>query len=211
MKWGYDYLLSCPSMLRLGYPSVHGMTGVVLMTLMYPRLNILSRNKEFRILGGIPRFFMGDAVDRLCRGIARGVVKPKGFIEEAVYNTLFLGGVNLYLNYRGKTVLVDTEYVDSSSIAMYYRLGETSIQGFPSRGLDDWILLLTGLREGDTGLILTACRGLGRVVNGGCSILSGNMELLITRRDSQPPRGYLRIIPDNNGLRNVVQVDQNNN
>ncbi len=150
---------------------------------------------------------MGNRVWKACRAIIDGEKLLGGFLDEVVYHSLFMGGVNLYVNYNGKIILVDTEYVDTASLAFYYRVRQVSIAGFKSTSIGDWVLLMTGLRTGDMGLVNTACKNIGEVIGERCRLNSGSIELIIQDKRKPEPEGYSRLFIDNNGLRNVVAVD----
>ncbi len=205
--WAYDYLLSCPGVLVLGYPSIHGLEGIVTLTVLYPRLNILVRGDEKRVLGSVPDYLNGRRVKAICMDIIDGHEPTYDFFMDVVRRAMYLGGYNVFVNNKGSAVVVQSEVVDTSRLAFYARLSDVGILGFKTTSLDEWVLLGTGLREGDYGLVEEACRTIGLVDGSGCRIRVGNLEVLITSRNEDLGKEYFRLLVDNNGLRNVVRVD----
>lgn len=205
--WAYDYLLSCPGVLVLGYPSIHGLEGVATLTVLYPRLNILVRRGEKRFLGSVPDYLNGRRVEAICTDIVEGREPAYDFFMDAVRRAMYLGGYNVFVNNKGSAVVVQSEVVDTSRLAVYARLSDVGVLGFKTTSLGEWVLLGTGLREGDYGLVMEACRTIGLVDGPGCRIRVGNIEVLITSREEDVGEEYFWLPVDNNGMRNVVRVD----
>ena len=205
--WAYDYLLSCPGVLVLGYPSIHGLEGIVTFTVLYPRLNILVRGDEKRVLGSVPDYLNGRRVKTICMDILEGREPTYDFFMDAVRRAMYLGGYNVFVNNKGSAVVVQSEVVDTSRLALYARLSDVGVLGFKTTSLGEWVLLGTGLREGDYGLVEEACKAIGLVDEAVCRIRIGNLEVLITYKGKDVGEQYFRLPVDNNGLRNVVRVD----
>jgi len=189
----------------LGEFAVHGFYGIALLPLLYPRLILLSRDGRVVKYGDIPPSMLGREVEKACYSIAFGEPELSTFLEKAVYTAFFFGGYNLFLEHGGEAIPLALELVNTEKIRLYYRGSST---GEPTVGeLGSWVLLGAGLRLGDQSLIEAACSKLGRFEDGKCHLSIFMGELVITTSE-HPLHGYVRVVPDNNPARHVVNYDR---
>ncbi len=205
MVWSYEYLLSCPGVLILGYPKYRGLEGVVTLTVLYPRINVLGRGGTYKVVGDVPEVFNGGRVRGICMDLARGVEGGYGFIDEVVRQSMYMGGLNIFLKHGGGAVLVSSEIVDDKRIHIYHTGRGIVVKGFRESRLEDWIILATGLRLGEYQLVYRACEGLGRVEGQICKIDTPTTTLVLSPGEIHGENHH-RVVVDNNGLRNVIKV-----
>ena len=205
MEWSYDWLYSCPAVLVLGYYRLYDFKGVVTLPLMYPRAIVLGRDGEVREYNRIPPYMFGDKIREICRGIACGEKIVDDFLEKALLTTVYYGGYNLILDYKGEAIPVSLELVDTTRYFFYYRRLENAKP--VTRDIKTWITFGVGLRTGNVDLLFKACHDIGSIDNGKCFIETHNGLLLITTKQVED-KEYTRIVPDNNPLRHVINYDR---
>lgn len=206
MVWAYDYLLSCPGVLFLNYPVYRGIEAVVSLTILYPRINVLVKDSNVRVVGSIPSIFNGERIRRICMDLVKGIEQTYDFLTETVKYSMYYGGLNIYLNYDGEPLILDSEIIDDKSIRIYYMEKGLTIKGSRRSGIDDWLVFATALRLGRFDLLLKVCGNIGYIEDGDiCRIDTPTTILLFSNRDLGI-NGYKRLVVDNNGLRNVVKA-----
>jgi hypothetical protein len=202
--WAYDYMLSCPSILTIGYPSWEGMSGIALLTLLYPRVTLLRGKNGLRIVGDVPPEYGGSRIREYCMGIMEGRLQDGSF--DPYVNAMFMGGFNVYLNHEGRSILIAYELVNTEKLSFYFKPRRMGVPGVKSTSIGDWAVFAAALREGDLGLLREACRRTGLEGDNSCIIDTGSGTLLITGKSTSTPQDFSRILVDNNGLRNVVKI-----
>ncbi len=201
-KWKYIWLYSCPAVLRLGRFTHREYRGIVLLPLLYPRINILGeKEKKPVIYNDIPMYMGRDIVEKICLDLVNGV-EPSDPVEKAYYMAMHYGGLNTVLLSSNTTPLT-IELINTDKYRFYYRRVENN-KGVEA-SLGEWVLLGSSLRTGDTELLLDVCSDLGRVDSGKCLLDIVGGELLITTIEIKN-EGYERIVPDNNPLRHVINM-----
>ncbi len=206
MGWRYDYLLSCPAVLLLGFPRYKSFEAVATLTLLYPRVSILRRGDEEVVVGDIPSVLNGDRVTRICKSLSQGVFPSDGFLDKVIAYAMYMGGFNIFINHDGEPVIVTSEVVDDKNIYMYYSRKPVTAKGFKDTGLDEWVMFGVALRLGDYKLLLEQCRDLGLVRDNTCFITSGSIEVVLSSKKLSND-DYNKLVVDNNGLRNVIKVN----
>jgi len=204
--WVYDWLLSCPAVVFAGRFKARGFEGVVLLSLLYPRLVLLGDSGRVVKLGGVPSWFLGGVVESTCYSIACGCTEPGSFLEKGVYTAMFYGGYNVVLNHGGEAVPLTLEVVNTDRVRLYHRVEESATPVEAS--LNEWVLLGAGLRLGDTSLIEAACREVGEFRDSKCYLTVFMGELVVASKSDTAPQGYVRVVPDNNPARHVINYDR---
>lgn len=194
-------MLSCPAVLVLGEVRYKEYKGLSTLTLLYPRVSVLSKNGYVRVINTIPEYMDGRLIEDLCLDMLKSErEKP---MWEAVRRTMFYGGYNVFLfTSNGSVVNVLLELIDTSRIHFYLK---EAGGGVTVADLDHWIALGVGLRTGNYDLIIESCKEIGRLTNDGCVITSDKFELLITNAE-KGIAGFRKILPDNNPVRHVVKL-----
>jgi hypothetical protein len=214
MEWKYESLLSCPSILILGYFETNSINGVVMFPVLNYRFNILKTGNEERLLNNIPEQLMPEKISSLCLDIMCGKIDHERFLDKAFIKTMFYGGYNIFLDIDGDALPLVIDFIDIDNYLFLLRRGSVSIKGFPKTSLDNWVLLGVALRTSNKKLFGKACTSIGGRLyedSGICElntphgllsiILKNNREYLWDREK------FLRIIPDNNPLRHIINYD----
>ena len=203
-KWRYEWLYSCPAVLVLGAFKLHGYKGLVTLPLVYPRAIILGVKDNTLTYNDIPQYMFGDKILDICRNLSKGVLKLEGFLEKALFTTMYYGGYNLLLEHNSDIIPLSIELVNTDKFLFYYRhVKENQVV---EREVSSWILLGTGLRTGYKELVLKACKVLGFEANGTCFLKIHEGELVIITKPFKN-KDYVRVVPDNNPLRHVINYD----
>lgn len=201
-NWVYDWVISCPTVVKLGIVHRGNYRGVATLALTLPRVVILGGRGGLRLINRVPDYLDGGLIEKICLNIARGM-GVEGFIEEAFYRTMFYGGFNVYLtDDSGSLNILTYELVDTTKLFFYIKEGG----GFETQSsIENLVLLGLGLRTGIYGYVREACRGFGGLINDVCVVSSGKYVVLISNKPLKD-NGYLRVFPDNNPLRHVIKL-----
>jgi len=206
-EWVFDWLLSCPAILVLGRFRLGDYSGYALLPLVYPRVNILGKGGDIRVLNTIPEYMGGSLFRKLCTNLVQGVIDTEDFLENALLKTMYYGGYNLVMDRNGEAIPVTIELVNTSEYRFYFKPGGKGLS--ETNTIDPWILLGIGLRTGYMDYVVEACRQFGAVFNHTCFIKTMYGVLAITDRESREPSPeYMRISPDNNPARHVINYDR---
>lgn len=201
-NWPYRWMISCPTVLKLGVFDKNHFRGIATLALTLPRVVVLGKDGTTRLINRVPEFLNRTLIEKICLNIATGG-SVKGFVEEAFYRTMFYGGFNIYLtDGSGSLNVVTFELVNTDKL--YFYVKET--EGFETEGsIENWVLFGLGLRTGVYEYIREACRELGGVVKDGCGIFSDRFIFIVSDKPLLN-QSYLRVHPDNNPLRHVIKL-----
>lgn len=205
MKWSYDWLYSCPAILVIGYYRLYGYRGIVTLPLVYPRINILGRNKVFKEYNSIPPYMFSEKIKKICYMIVHGEKPVNDFIEKALFTTMYYGGYNMLLEYNNEIIPLTIELVNTKKFFFYYKKLDKARP--ITRDVKTWLSLGAGLRIGSKELVFNACKDIGLIDKSNCYIETYDGLLIITMEKLRD-KNYMRIVPDNNPLRHVINYDR---
>ncbi|OYT38144.1 MAG: hypothetical protein B6U89_06300 [Desulfurococcales archaeon ex4484_58] len=205
-SWRYDWLISCPLILVLGWFKLGRYRGAVFLPLTNFRLNIFGKGRSIvRVVSNISyNTLFSSIIHKVCREVSMGQISNSDFLTDAFMKTMYYGGYNLFIDVHGEAIPLTIEYIDTENYWFYLKLDGERCE-MNETNIEPWLLLGAGLRTGRKELVYQACSSLGAVSSGKCVLTGEYGELVITSREYMD-KPYIRVVPDNNSLRHVVKV-----